>query len=550
MNLFCFSLILAAAAGTAAAAPAPLVETDFGTAATPAVGRGGGENPNIRGVLPEGWFDDSGWAPTQVVYQRLEEEGRPFLRVRVLKADQGRCQLMHPLPRVEGETFYRLSLTARSASRIPLQTGVRDSGPPYRFAWEARPALTASWNEFAYDFRLDRYEPEVGLWLVLEGTGELDLARVRLTRLTREEYIAQLKARYPDGGPKNLLRVSRFPLGLQSGWSLSRDNSDGDDVVIGPDPTTMGPSGVPALKVQTNEPTTLYSAPFGVALAAETHTASLYARGDGELRLSVMGDGRQLAQKSFPLKPGEWQRLQLSFQPMLMGRGHGLRLDARATFWIDALQVAPGTEAGLYVSQLPCEVSLAIPPSDASPALVQFADEPALVRWAVSGPAAGALLKAKLVNAYGDEVDLPPVSLGTAALNQGEWRCDRFPQRPFGPLRLEAWVEDRQGRARSAPNELVFYRLPRPRYWGKDAPNSPFGVHTQSTTRHNLMAKAVGANWTRLHDAGLQYLGWYHLERRPGEWTFYDKEIHRYRRDHIKILGELGTAPEWASYFD
>jgi hypothetical protein len=110
-------------------------------------------------------------------------------------------------------------------------------------------------------------------------------------------------------------------------------------------------------------------------------------------------------------------------------------------------------------------------------------------------------------------------------------------------------VEDRVGERLSAYNEIVVNRLPRPRYWGKDAPNSPFGVHTLSTTRHNLMAKAVGANWTRLHDAGLEYVGWWWLEREPGKWTFRDKEIERYRRDHLMILGELGTAPEWASYY-
>lgn len=32
------------------------------------------------------------------------------------------------------------------------------------------------------------------------------------------------------------------------------------------------------------------------------------------------------------------------------------------------------------------------------------------------------------------------------------------------------------------------------------------------------MLKAIGANWTRLHDAGLDYIGWYHLEPRKGQW--------------------------------
>ncbi len=99
-----------------------------------------------------------------------------------------------------------------------------------------------------------------------------------------------------------------------------------------------------------------------------------------------------------------------------------------------------------------------------------------------------------------------------------------------------------------ALGDQLVYRLPRPKYWGQDAPNSAFGVHTTSTTRHCVMLKAIGVNWTRLHDAGLDYIGWYHLEPRKGQWEFRDEPIHRYRKQHVMILGELGTAPPWASH--
>jgi len=63
------------------------------------------------------------------------------------------------------------------------------------------------------------------------------------------------------------------------------------------------------------------------------------------------------------------------------------------------------------------------------------------------------------------------------------------------------------------------------------------------------MAKAAGANWTRLHDAGLEYIGWWNLEPEKGQWRFFDKEIKRYREFNVKVYGELGTAPKWASYY-
>ncbi len=67
--------------------------------------------------------------------------------------------------------------------------------------------------------------------------------------------------------------------------------------------------------------------------------------------------------------------------------------------------------------------------------------------------------------------------------------------------------------------------------------------------RQLLLAKACGINWTRLHDAGLEYIGWWNLEPEKGKWRFFDREIHRYREHHIHIFAELGTAPPWASYY-
>ena len=544
-------LLVAGLASAALAAPEVLIETDFGTADQPILGRGGTPNERVTGVMAEGWEDDSGWSEVvRARWERREEEGRAFLRLIVTDVQPHRYQLAHPLPNVEEETFYRLSFTARSVPGLSIEVGVRDSGPPYKFHWHTQLHVDASWREHAYDFRLTKLAEPVGFWINTGQAGELDLHKLRLARLTRADYIEELKREHGDAALRNLVRASRFPLGLPSGWALGRDNSDGDDVVVSPDPDAIGPSGAPALRVQTQEPTVLWSAPFAVPLAFQPHAASLYVRGTGEMRLTVLCDQRQIKRQSFELSgEADWQRVHVTFDPVLMARSYVLRIEAEGTFWMDALQVAAGSEPGAYASQLPCEVALASPPSDASAARVQFTDEPDAIAYCVTGEAQGARLRSKAVNVYGEEKALPPVELKGDLPATGELRYDVFGRKLRGPFRVEAWVEDAEGQRISAHEEIVVNRLPRPRYWGQDAPESPFGVHTASTTWHNLMAKAIGANWTRLHDAGLEYLGWWWLEREQGQWSFRDKEIKRYRRDHIKVLGELGTAPEWASYF-
>jgi len=545
-----FVLLACALAGRQARAEMS-IETDFGAATEQILTRGETANPNVTGLMSGQWRDDTSWAPdVQATWAPMEEEGRRFLRLQVTHLETGRYQLTHALPRVDDETFYRLSFTARSVPGAALQIGVRDSDKPYAFHWETRVDLTASWRDYSYEFRLDELPQDVGFWINPLGAPQVDLARFSLSSLKRTDYVAELKRRYAQDAPKNLMRVSRFPLGLQSGWALGRDNSDGDDVNITADAEAGAPSGAPAMRIQTAEHTVIYTAPFAAPVGSEPHTASMYVRGSGQLTVFVLMGDRGIGRKTFELAgPDKWRRVHLTFQPELMAPSYCLRLEFDETLWLDGLQVELGSEPTEYASRMPCEVSLACPASDASMARVQFDDEPAVVSYCVTGPMAGGRLAAKVVNAWGQEQYLGAVKLPDAETHSGRLAYDALAETPLGPFRIEAWVQDGDGQRISSYNELVVNRLPRPRHWGRDAPDSPFGVHTNSTTRHNLMAKAVGANWTRLHDAGLQYLGWYFLERKPGQWTFRDKEIKRYRRDHIKVLGELGTAPEWASYF-
>jgi hypothetical protein len=547
----CVWLIVLALAGCspgAAAAPRDLIDSDFGSAGVPipadaAPGR-------VSGSLPAGWRENSQWAKTYVTYREMREPERAFTRVEVTRIDDGWAQMAFNLPDLKAPVLMRLSFSMRSATSSPVQVGVRLLGSPYTFLWDTAPTVTPEWKQYSYEFPLQPPKQAVGVFVVFPHVGTVDVDSVHLAQLSYDDLKAEIRAKNPGGGPPNLLRCSRFPLGIQSGWALGRDNSDGDDVVIAPDPDAPGPSGAPSLSIRSKEPWRLFCEPFTVPVPIDRHTASLYARGEGTLSVALVADGRLLAATRQTLKPGpDWQRVALPFEPDLMARVYCVRLEGTGDAWIDAMQVANGGSARPYVSQMTAEVALACPASDASVARVQFDDEPAELTYAVTGAPAGAQLLARVVDVHGDEKPLTAVKLGQGFLQEGRLSYLAFADRPYGPFRVEAWVEDAAGTRISPHNELVVYHLRRPHYWDKDAPLSPFGVHTLSTTRHDLMAKAVGANWTRLHDAGLTYIGWFNLEQKKGVWTFHDKEINRYRRDHIKVLGLLSTAPFWASYY-
>ena len=543
--LSCISLVLMPVPW-ARAEPHCLIDTDFGVPGKAFESVNAPKGNRITGRLPEGWHDNTGWKDKVVAeYNPMSEDGKPFLRIQQTSGDG--LQFMHGLPGLEKKTGYcRLSFTARSLSDVSFE--VRFLGSPYRVLWTGNPALDDRWREFSWDFRIPVQPQSLGLFIYLASNGTVDFQNLTMVTLADQDLIGEIKAKHPDAGPGNLVTLSRFPLGLQSGWSIDRDYSDGDQVQVESDTQVPGPSGCSALRIHAPKGIRVYSAPFDVPWSFEPHVLSLHVRGDWEGLLIVTGgQGRPCAKLPLRLSGSGWRRVELPFKPVMLAASHTLRLEGQGTLWIDGLQVEHAAKATPYAPQKPVEVSLALPASDAASARVQFEDEPAKINYSVVGQSAGAVLKARLVTLYGDEKLLPPVKLANTFLNSGTLTYEPFKEHSLGPYRLEVWAEDAAGQRISPFNEIVFYRLHRPRYWGKDAPNSFFGIHTLSTSRHLTMAKAAGCNWIRLHDAGTEYIGWSFLEAVKGHWQFRDADLQRYRDHHLKILGLLSTTPGWAS---
>ncbi len=363
---------------------------------------------------------------------------------------------------------------------------------------------------------------------------------------------------------ENLLRNTRLVAGLPSGWVLMNrvvpTFSEGDDFVARTDETVKGPSGYPAFLVNVlsqqgvagsygvERELFFCTEPFCVPEDGE-FTASVYVRGSGKGALEVIGNGalkKAKAEFSVAEKNG-WQRITCRFKGTKAERLYSLWFRLNGKFWFDAFQVNAGSEATAYGSQLPAEVALTPARGDASQVRTHFDDEPALMEWTVTGASPGDRLRGRVVDLDNQTADLSDVSLDGSTLQKGSWNYAMPSLNSLGQFRVETWIEDAKGQRRSAFNEMVVTRLRRPHFWGKDAPDSPFGVHAQPTSSQILAAKAAGFNWVRLHDTGIQALGWFYVEPKPGEWKFHDDKIDRYRNQKLLILGELGTAPHFRS---
>src|SRR5439155_5880832 len=156
-----------------------------------------------------------------------------------------------------------------------------------------------------------------------------------------------------------------------------------------------------ALKLSVGDSMRTEVAPFEVPWPFIPHTASAYLRGKGHLTMVLLADGNGIG--SAEADAGDdWKRVAVTFNPALLAQTHQLQLVTTGTMWIDAMQVEPGSAASEYQSALPCEVSLALPKSDASEPRIQFFDEPPVVDFAVTGKTSGAILKSKVINLYSD----------------------------------------------------------------------------------------------------------------------------------------------------
>jgi len=522
-------------------AATPVLEVDF-TKTGPAqelVAKG-----RFNGVLPAkgGWEPDyPRWNSSVVRSEVKTESERKFLRFVVEKVDFAVFFRM-AVKDIQIPGYYRIEAVFRTEN-LPLQIRLRQLPAPYNTLGEvsfSHLGQTMKWQQFTAVMELKKpCKDYIGLYLDLP-LGITDMVSLKLIKLSAEEVEALISR--PDKTVTNYFRNSRFPLGLPSGWNTGRNEFP---VQVSSAPDIPGPSGSPALKFAALEGGSLYTEPFQTGDPSTLNQVSFACKGSGEWQVTVIPDHGQLVRQNIKLTE-QWQTPAIAFFPNRMGKNITVKFAGRGTLYLDSLHAWSGKELRHYDHDR-CEVALAPGDGEITATRIHFTDEPARLRYDVTGNYAGAILKSKINNLYGQEKVLADIPL-TSTNASGTIAYDVFPSMPQGQFRLEAWVE-KDGQRISPYNELVITRLPRPRYWGKDAPASPFGCHFYPWGTVITSMKAAGINWARLHDAGTEYIGWNWLEPVKGQWVFRDREIRAYRQANIKLQGALESTPTWASFY-
>ena len=508
----------------------------------------------LTGQLPEkvgqNYF---GWTQAKCKGEFLTESDGSFFRLTTLAAPGSGPQFSIGIPKLEEGKFYRLSGKIRNSTDGSLSLYLREGPAPYKnIGPAATGAPSGEWETISTIIQFWKPASDVyHIYFTLGAPGVCDFRELRLTEATAAEFNAQRMGlaqhkniRRPDAKWQNFAPSSCFPFGVPAGWNCRRG-------IASVSKDCSGPSGQPALKLKRGFSERvgiqLYSAPFQVPDPAKTYVVSFSYRG-GEIRCN--GHAFEASET--------WKRASFEFQIPENQSGYVLDFTANETVWLDAVRVTEkGTdpaENSAYKLAGKCEIALGLPKSDASEGRIQFEDEPAVLVYRLLGDSEGVVLKGSVTNIWGETRELAETPVGKDAKKVRTLNYQIFPETPLGQFRvnLQAFRKTADGSGEEAVSpvaEFVVSRFHRPVYWGKDAPNSPFGSHEEPIGQLLTTLKAGGINWIRLHDGGTQTVAWPCVEAEKGVWTFHDDEINLYRSHKMKLYGQLVGAPIWASYY-
>lgn len=520
--------------GVASAAVPPLVNPGFEGPARKAVGTGDrlSSGALIVGQIAEGWEDNSGWADVDVEYaldQVNPHRGTTSQRITVKRVTSGAVQFVQPVD-FEKDRAYLFRVWLRGSPGRRVELILRKAGAPYTAYASESVGLAAEWQEC----RVAGVVPEQTRGFLMIRTTAPQTFWVDDASL---EDLSEVLAKIP---PKegNLIDGGSFEAGVSFGWSV-RIQGAPDVVFADRRPTTddtIARVGKRSLRVDIpSGGHTEIQSPMLELTGGREYSAAFWARSSRpgtdiwvHFQGTNIGTGARLGT--------DWQKLSM--------RGRVNYLPATwlkivctpredLTLWIDGVQVEEKAQpSGTYSQRFPCDLVMRLD----RPGHVVFDREPVQLEVSVAPePPGGSKVRFSCQDILGGEHRVPELKLPASS-----FALPDFPQRRRGLFKLRGVVVDQAGRELSAPAELIWARLPRPR--DVEPEKSFMGTHIPFARDFAAIARAVGTRWVRTHDTSM--IGkWPIAEPERGKWAFYDEAVDTVVGAGLAILGMLDGAP-------
>ena len=431
----------------------------------------------VIGVVAEGWSDNSSWADVQVRYGADTEHphsGSAAQRVEVEKVASGAVQFVQKV-RLEKDKAYGFSVWMRGRPGSVVGMILRKVDPATYYA-DDEAALSPEWKKYTIEGVVDE-DTEAFLMLRVTAPMEFSVDDAQLTDITEATT-----DREPQEG--NLISGGSFEVGMPFGWS-TRVPGPARWHFLDVQPTideSTAAHGSPSYRIDLpSGMEALIRSPIIHPNVQRPHAASLWMKADQpnthvhvELEHTDVATDASLGT--------EWQRVELKGD-MPFQRWTRLLVRTRAaddetpqekslSLWIDAVQLEEAAEPSQeYQPKSPYQMTVRLD----RPGSMVFKNQQVRADLNVHPqPPQGAQVRLKAVDVFGTEYELPPVQLPATSIE-----LPPMERRPLGVFKLTAVLENSEGRSLSAPVEMVWSRLPRPREI--DPKSSFFGVRSERT---------------------------------------------------------------------
>lgn len=134
----------------------------------------------IKGWLPTGWDDNSGWATLAVTYMQIKDgpkEGITAVRIEVKDQSDGQLQLTSYSSKRVFKKGVKYAIEGSLRGSAEFKVGVRQPGEPYEFYVEQELSGGKEWKAFKFEFKFEA-DKEALIMFVMPGNGTIDLAGV------------------------------------------------------------------------------------------------------------------------------------------------------------------------------------------------------------------------------------------------------------------------------------------------------------------------------------------------------------------------------------
>lgn len=530
-------LMLASTSGWAAAAPPQLLrnpglEAPY-TVLPPSTGKA-----QITGSVADGWADNSGWADVTIKYAKEQadvHEGKSAQEVTVNEVRSGGAQFVQSMPLVAGH-IYVLSVWLKGKPGVQTSVALRQGPAPYETYGAKSVVLTGSWQQVIVQATVkeatDGYfmiYPPVGSSLLIDDASAIDVSG------------AVSSAPAKTG---NLLPDGSFEAGLGGGWTAraglgnAQESTKFEDEDPRPkiDTTTAADQNKSVKVLLPCAGCVWFSSPLVAYNYGRIHTASAWLKSDVQgatARIEIKGSPQV---KDFRLT-NAWQRFSFS---TVVPFGDASRvmitevLPGPGAAWIDGAELVEGSRPSDNFDKA-VEITLSVN----RPGGVFFDGESAVLGLSTANAPAGSNVRATCLDLYGQKTDLAPVAATALTL-----QIAPDAKHPRGVFKVTAQVYSKSGQPLGFPTQQVYARLPRPRDIAPE--KSYFGVHIPLAPEYFQIARAVGARWTRIHDASWVTI-WPVVEPKPGVFEFTDTGVDAARKAGMAILGMFDGGPLWAT---